>query len=165
MHCWIVNQSNRVDNFHFISDVNEIYSRIFQQRQFLTGEINYFLKEFEVRLQWYSKWSCWSCDWIYYDKDCILNIFSSVCWLFGYLQQQRNDREVENLFASVQNTIEAKDSTIEKCLVLCETNLPLLKIKLDETSTLCENVLNRGVNQEAVCTIWTVKKHWLGNSS
>lgn len=70
MHCWIVNQSNRVDNFHFISDVNEIYSRIFQQRQFLTGEINYFLKEFEVRLQWYSKWSCWSCDWIYYDKDC-----------------------------------------------------------------------------------------------
>lgn len=68
----------------------------------------------------------------------------------AFLQQKRNDREVEHLFASVQNTIDAKDSTIEKCYVLSETNLPLLKIKLDETSTLCENVLNRGVNQEAV---------------
>lgn len=93
-----------------IKDVNEIYSRIFHHRQFLTTEINYFLKEFE---------------------------------------QKRNDREVENLFASVQNTIDAKDSTVEKCYVLSETNLPLLKIKLDETSTLCESVLNRGVNQVA----------------
>lgn len=31
-----------------IIDINEIYSRIFHHRQFLTGEINYFLKEFEV---------------------------------------------------------------------------------------------------------------------
>lgn len=50
----------------------------------------------------------------------------------------------------MQNTIEAKESSVEKCYVLSETNLPLLKIKLDETLTLCDSVLNRGVNQEAV---------------
>lgn len=36
-------------SFRFdVSDVNEIYSRIFHHRQFLTTEINYFLNEFEV---------------------------------------------------------------------------------------------------------------------
>lgn len=34
--------------------------------------------------------------------------------------------------------------------MLSGSNLPLLKIKLDETLTLCENVLNRGVDEEAV---------------
>lgn len=37
--------------------------------------------------------------------------------------------------------------------MLSESNLPILKIKLDETSTLCENVLNRGVNEEAVSQV------------
>ncbi|XP_031620943.1 biogenesis of lysosome-related organelles complex 1 subunit 5 [Contarinia nasturtii] len=92
--------------YELIKDVNEIYSRIFHHKQFLSGEINCFLKEFE---------------------------------------QNRNDKEVENLFLSVQSTIEAKESSVEKCL----SNLPLLKIKLDETLTLCENVLNRSVNEEA----------------
>lgn len=32
------------------SDINEIYSRIFHHRLFITGEINYFLKEFEVNI-------------------------------------------------------------------------------------------------------------------
>lgn len=80
----------------------------------------------------------------------MFNIIFFIAFTIEIGQQKRNDREIEHLFASVQNTIEAKDSTIEKCYVLSETNLPLLKIKLDETSTLCENVLNRGVNQEAV---------------
>lgn len=63
----------------------------------------------------------------------------------------RKDQEVENLFQAVQNTIEAKDTSVEKCKVLNETNLPLLKIKLDETLTLCERVLNRDRNNiEAV---------------
>lgn len=66
------------------------------------------------------------------------------------LQQKRNDKEIENLFSSVQNTIEAKDTSIARCHTLSEKNLPLLKIKLDETLTLCEGVLNRGVNKEAV---------------
>lgn len=66
------------------------------------------------------------------------------------MQQKRNDKEIENLFASVQNTIEAKDTSITKCHILSEKNLPLLKIKLDETLALCEGVLNRGVNKESV---------------
>lgn len=66
------------------------------------------------------------------------------------LQQKRNDKEIENLFSSVQNTIEAKETSVEKCCVLSGSHLPLLKIKLVETLTLCENVLTRGVNKEAV---------------
>lgn len=74
----------------------------------------------------------------------------SLIFCFGWPQERRDDKEVENLFASVQNTIEARDSSIGKCYLLSESNLPLLKIKLDETLTLCESVLNRGVNREAV---------------
>lgn len=74
-------------------------------------------------------------------------LFSCV-WLG--VQQKRNDREVENLFESVKNTIEAKESIIERCHTLSQTNLPLLKIKLDESVTLGETILNRGVNDEAV---------------
>lgn len=60
-----------------------------------------------------------------------------------HLQLNRKDREIENLFTAVQNTIDAKDTAVERCRVLSETNLPILKIKLDETLTLCENVLQR----------------------
>lgn len=65
-------------------------------------------------------------------------------------QLKRKDKEVENLFAAVQNTIDAKDTTVERCRVLSETNLPILKIKLDETLTLCENVLQREPDKRLV---------------
>lgn len=41
--------------------------------------------------------------------------------------------------------------------MLSGSNLPLLKIKLDETLTLCENVLNRGVDEEAVSCFYNIK--------
>lgn len=126
------------------TDVNEIYSRIFHHRQFISSEINYFLKEFEVRVN--QNGSCDHSSTSKISKITIL-IFVSLCFLD---QLRRNDKEVENLFSSVQNIIEAKDTSIEKCYVLSETNLPLLKIKLDESLTLCESVLNRGVNEKAV---------------
>lgn len=86
-----------------------------------------------------------------------MNIFDHVTFdgisFYIISQLKRNDREIENLFNSVQNTIEAKETSVEKCYMLSESNLPILKIKLDETSTLCENVLNRGVNEEAVSQV------------
>lgn len=63
---------------------------------------------------------------------------------------KRGDREIEHLFNALQNTIDAQDRSIEKCRNLSESNLPLLKIKLDETLALCENVLTRDQNTEAV---------------
>lgn len=63
---------------------------------------------------------------------------------------KRGDRDIENLFNAVQNTIDARDTSIERCRNLSESNLPLLKIKLTETLALCENVLTRDENTEAV---------------
>lgn len=69
---------------------------------------------------------------------------------FVFVQLKRKDKEVENLFTAVQNTIDAKDTAVERCRVLSETNLPILKIKLDETLTLCENVLQREPDKRLV---------------
>lgn len=37
---------------------------------------------------------------------------------------------------------------MERCRILSQENLPLLKFKLEDTLTLCENVLNRKPNPE-----------------
>lgn len=63
---------------------------------------------------------------------------------------KRGDREVEHLFGAVQNTAETKSIAVEKCRNLAESQLPLLKIKLDESFTLCERLLNRSNSSDAV---------------
>lgn len=57
---------------------------------------------------------------------------------------------MENLFSAVQNTIDAKDTSVERCNNFCQSNLPLLKIKLDEALTLCEKVLQRNEDHELI---------------
>lgn len=89
-----------------------------------------------------------------------MNLFFVFLSLFFFflIQLKRKDREIENLFSALQNTIDARDTSIEKCRNLSESNLPLLKIKLDETLALCDNVLNRNPNTEAVSCLKTKKK-------
>lgn len=71
--------------------------------------------------------------------------------MYVYLiQVNRKDREIENLFASVQNTVDAKETTVERCRILSQENLPLLKYKLEDTLTLCEDVLNRKPDPDLV---------------
>lgn len=124
--------------FPKISDINEIYTRIFHHRHFINGEIDYFLNEFEVSVFGHV---------IQKNNNPKVQIQNH---LIRYLQLKRGDREIENLFNAVQNTIDARDTSIEKCRNLSESNLPFLKIKLDETLALCENVLSRDQNTEAV---------------
>lgn len=124
-----------------IPDINEIYTRIFHHRHFINGEIDYFLNEFEVSLFGH----------VISTKKNNQTILNQK-WIQSF-QSKRGDREIENLFNAVQSTIDSRDTSIEKCRNLSESNLPLLKIKLDETLALCENVLTRDENTEAVNVI------------
>ncbi|XP_063609614.1 biogenesis of lysosome-related organelles complex 1 subunit 5-like [Penaeus indicus] len=67
------------------SDVNEVFSRLFDHRPFLKGEIEYFKKEFE---------------------------------------EKRGDREVEQLFRSLELITEIKEGQIEKIVNSSDDNLP-----------------------------------------
>ncbi|XP_055714813.1 biogenesis of lysosome-related organelles complex 1 subunit 5, partial [Phlebotomus papatasi] len=57
-------------------------------------------------------------------------------------EEKRNDREVENLFLSLQNTSEAKDSGVSKCKVACEGHLDQLQKSLEVALTACQEVSN-----------------------
>lgn len=79
-------------------------------------------------------------------------MFEFILWLQG----NRKDREIENLFTTVQTTIDAKETSVERCRILSQDNLPLLKYKLEDTLTLCENVLNRKADPELVSLMFDI---------
>lgn len=58
------------------------------------------------------------------------------------MQGKRNDREIENLFASAQNTTEVKDSSVARSKALGEV-LPALNSILRNTLRDCERAVNR----------------------
>lgn len=109
-------------------DIGEVYSRIFDHRPFTSAEIQYFVREFEVRSFLQLTGLCGdSCNHLFW----------------GHFQEKRNDREVENLFLSLQNTSETKDSGVSKCKVACEGHLDQLQKSLEVALTACQEVSNR----------------------
>lgn len=54
------------------------------------------------------------------------------------------------MFGAVQTTAETKAAAVQKCRHLAESHLPLLKIKLDASLALCEQILSRDADPEAV---------------
>lgn len=116
---------------HFLADIGNIYDRIFDHKPFLSGEIAFFLHEFEV-------------------GSVHLLIFRHRSmpirnYVFAYFlrQERRRDREVENLFSAIQTTAEVKTNTVKKCENLCESNLLNLQQQLDASLKSCEEVLSQ----------------------
>ncbi|XP_055686694.1 biogenesis of lysosome-related organelles complex 1 subunit 5 [Lutzomyia longipalpis] len=80
-------------------------------------------------------------------------------------EEKRNDREVENLFVSLQNTSEAKDTGVLRSKVACEAHLGHLQKSLEVALGACEEVTNRvpdpklqaalEANREARKVIWS----------
>lgn len=66
-----------------------------------------------------------------------------VTFFFFNFQETRGDREIDNIFTAFQNTIETKDSSLEKCRLVSETNLPVLKVGLENTLNICEKIIER----------------------
>ncbi|KAK3871021.1 hypothetical protein Pcinc_023817 [Petrolisthes cinctipes] len=85
------------------SDVNEVFSRLFDHRPFLRGEIEYFKKEFEVK---------------------------------------RGDREVEQLFRSLELITEIKEGQIEKIVGSSDDNLPRTTADVQVALHMCEDTLD-----------------------
>merc|ERR1711915_1114139 len=83
-------------------DVNEIFSRLFDHRPFLKGEISYFKNEFEER---------------------------------------RSDREVENLFRSLELTTEIKEAQIAKVVECSDANLPRTIADIQVALRMCYDTL------------------------
>lgn len=65
-----------------------------------------------------------------------------------YFQEKRNDREIENLFSTAQNTTEVKDSSVARCKALSEVQLPVLNKILRDTLRDCQQALNRRPDPE-----------------
>lgn len=57
------------------------------------------------------------------------------------LQEKRQDREIEGLFTTLQNTIENRDSNIEKFRLASEVHLSDIKTNLDSVKSVFETVL------------------------
>ncbi|KAJ6641269.1 Transmembrane protein [Pseudolycoriella hygida] len=91
--------TNSIEQF---VDIGEIYTRLFDNRPFLTGEIVNFVKEFE---------------------------------------EKRQDREIEGLFTALQNTIENRDSSVEKFRLASEVHLSDIKTNLDSVKSVLDSVL------------------------
>lgn len=56
-------------------------------------------------------------------------------------QLKRNDREVENLFGSLENTSEICDSGLSRCALLSRTHLPELRSVVADTLAVCQQAL------------------------
>lgn len=56
------------------------------------------------------------------------------------LQEKRQDQEIEGLFAVLQNTIELRDSSLERCHLTSETHLPGLRANLEQTLADCQEI-------------------------
>ncbi|XP_045779118.1 biogenesis of lysosome-related organelles complex 1 subunit 5 [Maniola jurtina] len=82
-------------------EIGEVWSRLFDHRPFLSGEIKFMLKEFE---------------------------------------EKRGDREVENLFAILENLTEIKDTQVEKISKSSVAALPVLAEKLDQALKLSDEI-------------------------
>ncbi|KAK8751940.1 hypothetical protein OTU49_011144, partial [Cherax quadricarinatus] len=85
------------------SDVNEVFSRLFDHRPFLRGEIEFFKKEFE---------------------------------------EKRGDREVEQLFRSLELITEIKEGQIEKIVNSSDDNLPRTIADVQVALHMCEDTLD-----------------------
>ncbi|XP_034831738.1 biogenesis of lysosome-related organelles complex 1 subunit 5 [Maniola hyperantus] len=82
-------------------EIGEVWSRLFDHRPFLSGEIKFMLKEFE---------------------------------------EKRGDREVENLFAILENLTDIKDTQVEKISKSSVAALPVLAEKLDQALKLSDEI-------------------------
>lgn len=56
------------------------------------------------------------------------------------IQEKRQDREIEGLFAVLQNTIELRDSSLERCNLASVTHLPELRDNIETTLWNCEAI-------------------------
>lgn len=57
-------------------------------------------------------------------------------------EEKRQDREIEGLFTTLQNTIENRDSSIEKFRLASEVHLSDVKKNLDSVKSVLETVLD-----------------------
>lgn len=69
------------------------------------------------------------------------------------LQEKRNDREIENLFATAQSTTEVKDDSVPRCRALSEIQLPVLHSILRTTLGNCEKAVQRQPDPELTATL------------
>lgn len=69
---------------------------------------------------------------------------------FTLVQEKRQDREIEGLFTALQNTIENRDSGIEKFRLASEVHLSDIKANLDSVKGVLETVLDDNPTEDLV---------------
>lgn len=56
------------------------------------------------------------------------------------IQEKRQDQDIEGLFTVLQNTIELRDSSLERCHLASESHLPSLRANLEQTLADCQAI-------------------------
>lgn len=69
---------------------------------------------------------------------------------YSSFQEKRQDREIEGLFTALQNTIENRDSSIEKFRLAAECHLSDIKTNLDSSKNVLETVLEDHSKEDLV---------------
>ncbi|EEB20463.1 conserved hypothetical protein [Pediculus humanus corporis] len=87
---------------NIFKDIGEIWTRLFDHRPFLNGEIRFILQEFE---------------------------------------EKRGNKEVERLFAILQNITEIKYNQIDSIKLKADENLETLQNKIDDSLVVCNTIL------------------------
>lgn len=66
------------------------------------------------------------------------------------MQEKRQDREIEGLFTTLQNTVESRDSSIEKFRLASEAHLSEIKSDLESVKNVLETVLADSPTEDPV---------------
>ncbi|XP_043287830.1 biogenesis of lysosome-related organelles complex 1 subunit 5 isoform X1 [Venturia canescens] len=103
-----------------IKDIGEIWSRLFDHRPFVHGEITYFLRELEKN-----------------------RVFNKSNEKFEFPKERRGDREVERLFKILEYSTELSQSQLDRAEQLGDCHLPSLKANADVALSMCERILDR----------------------
>lgn len=74
-------------------------------------------------------------------------------FLFSFFgtQDKRNDREVERLFKIIEHSTDIDQSQLDRTIELGNSQLPNLKVKVDEALSMCERVLQKEGKINHVC--------------
>lgn len=114
------------------TDIGTIWSRLFDHRGFLSGEISLILQEFEVISLF------------------LVSEVMSLNKLFKF-QKKRGDTEVDNLFKIIENITDIKDADIDRFKQAIDQIFPEANQNLKQAENICEQFSELEDKYKNVC--------------
>ena len=65
-------------------------------------------------------------------------------------ETKRQDREVENIFKTLENVTELRDCEVDKLVAACDSTLPCVNANLLVAQSMCNKILDQSSSAEIV---------------